>query len=130
MKFCMNCMSQYGDDYQICPHCGFQEGTLPTDSRCMEPGVILADRYIVGMPLAADSWTIRYIGWDALTEQKVTVNEFFPTRYAVREMGKTELTVVRQEPFYQYMSALLRRARLLAETRLPEAICPVHESFE
>ena len=130
MKFCMSCMSQYEDGYDICPHCGFQEGTLPADSRCMEPGSILADRYIVGMPIALDSWTIRYIGWDALTEQKVTVNEFFPTRYAVREMGKTELTVVRQEPFYQYMSALLRRARLLAETRLPEAICPVHESFE
>lgn len=130
MKFCMNCMSQYGDDYQICPHCGFQEGTLPTDSRCMEPGVILADRYIVGMPLAADSWTIRYIGWDALTEQKVTVNEFFPTRFAVREMGKTALTVVKQEPFYHHMSALLRRSRLLAETRLPETVCPVYESFE
>ena len=130
MKFCMNCMAQYEDDYQICPHCGFQEGTLPADSRCMEPGAILADRYIVGMPLALDSWTIRYIGWDALTEQKVTVNEFFPTRFATRGMGKTALTVVKQEPFYHHMSALLRRSRLIAETRLPEAVSPVYESFE
>ena len=49
MKYCMNCMAQYEDEYDICPHCGFSEGTLPSDFRCMEPGSILADRYIVGM---------------------------------------------------------------------------------
>ena len=130
MKYCMNCMAQYEDEYDICPHCGFSEGTLPSDSRCMEPGSILADRYIVGMPQSLDSWMVRYIGWDALTEKKVVINEFLPTRYAAREVGKTSLTVVRQEPFFRYLSVLLRRARQLAETRLPEAVCPVYESFE
>ena len=130
MKFCMKCMAQYEDGFTICPVCGFKEGTLPTDSRCMEPGQVLADRYIVGMPLSIDSWTVKYIGWDALTERKVRINEYFPTRYAAREMGKIPLTVVKQKSFYKYMNILLKKAQLLAETHLPDNICSIHESFE
>ena len=130
MKFCMNCMERYGDEFGICPSCGFREGTLPTNSRCLTPGMVLGERYIVGMPLSVSEWIIRYIGWDALTEKRVVLNEYLPTRYAVRGVGETAVTVVRQQPFYQYMSALLNNARLLSETHLPDSISPVFESFE
>ena len=130
MKFCMKCMAQYGDDFNICPSCGFREGTLPSDSRCIEPGEILGERYIVGMPLSVDGWLIRYIGWDALTERTVKINEYFPTRYAVRNLGETALRVIKQEPFYRCLSALMKNARLLSETRLPDNVSPVYESFE
>lgn len=130
MKFCMQCMSQYEDGFHVCPHCGFQEGTLPTHSRCITPGEVLADRYIVGMPLSVSGWMIRYIGYDALTEKKVVIHEFFPTRYAVRNVGEQALTVVKPQPFYQYQNALLRNARLLAESGLSENISAVYESFE
>lgn len=103
----MNCMAQYGDDFGICPVCGFAEGTLPDDSRCITPGDVLSDRYIVGMPLKIDSWLITYIGWDALTEKKVKITEFFPTRFSVRDVGRAVLTAVRKEPLYKYSSALL-----------------------
>ena len=130
MKFCMKCMSQYEDSFTICPMCGFKEGTLPTDNRCIEPGQIIADRYIMGMPLSIDPWVVRYIGWDALTNRKVVINEYLPTKYAAREVGKVSLTVVKSKPFYRYMSILLKKARLLAETHLPDNISAVHECFE
>lgn len=130
MKFCMKCMTQYGDNYTVCPICGFKEGTLPTDHRCIEPGQIVADRYIIGMPLSIDSWIIRYIGWDALTNRKVVINEYLPSRYAAREMGNIALTVVKQKAFYKYMSILLKKSQLLAETHLPDNVCCVHECFE
>ena len=130
MKFCMKCMSQYSDDYNICPMCGFEEGTLPTDSRCMEPGIVLADRYIVGMPVSIDGWMVRYIGWDALTNRKVTINEYHPARYAVREPGNVQLNIIKQKPFYRFMSVLLKRAQLLSETHIPDNIVNVCECFE
>ena len=130
MKFCMQCMSQYGDDFHVCPHCGFAEGTLPSTSRCIPPGSVLADRYIVGMPLSVSGWMLRYIGYDALTEKKVVIHEFFPTRYAVRNVGEQQLTVVKPQPFYQYQNALLRSARLLAESGLSDSVATVYESFE
>lgn len=123
-------MSQYEDSFNICPSCGFEEGTLPSDSRCITPGEILADRYIVGMPLGIDSWMIRYIGWDALTNRRVTVNEYLPVRYAARNMGELSLSIVREKPFYRYLSLLLKRARLLSETHIPDNVASVSECFE
>ena len=48
MKFCMNCMEQYEDEYEICPYCGYIEGTVEEESYYMEPGSILNKHYIVG----------------------------------------------------------------------------------
>ena len=123
-------MSQYSDDYNICPMCGFEEGTLPTDSRCMEPGLVLADRYIVGMPLAIDGWLVRYIGYDALTNKKIVINEYHPARYAVREPGQAALKIVKQKQFYRYMSILLKKAGQLSETHVPDNVVNVCECFE
>ena len=130
MKFCMNCMAQYGDEYSICPICSFKEGTLPSDQRCIEPGQVLADRYIIGMPLSISNWIVKYIGWDALTNRKVVINEYLPTKYAAREIGNIQLTIVKQKPFYKYLNLLLKKAQLLSETHLPDNICSVYESFE
>ena len=129
MKFCMKCMSQYEDNLNICPICGFEEGTLPKDSRCIE-GQVLAERYVVGTHISIDSWMVQYIGWDALTNKKVVINEYLPTRYAVRDPGNIELTIVKANAFRKYLSVLLKKARLLAETHLPDNISVVHECFE
>lgn len=130
MKFCMKCMSQYEDKFNICPVCGFEEGTLPNDSRCLEPGSILADRFIVGMPLAIDSWLIRYIGWDALTNRKVTINEYCPIRYCTRTVGEVRLSVIKEKAFYRYMSVLFKKAQILSEMHLPDNIATIYEAFE
>lgn len=42
MKFCMGCMEQYEDEYTVCPHCGYIEGTPAEESYYMEPGTILS----------------------------------------------------------------------------------------
>lgn len=130
MKFCMNCMAQYDDSLKICPECSFKEGTMPVNSRCMEPGLVLADRYIVGMPLNIDGWFVKYIGWDALLSKKVTVYEYSPVRFASRNIGDTKITPIKEKEFYKYMEIFQRKALLLAEQHLPDNICSVYESFE
>lgn len=130
MKFCMKCMTQYSGEFNICPACGFTEGTLPSNSRCMEPGLVLADRYIVGMPLDIDSWFVKYIGWDALTERKVVIYEYCPLRYSSRMIGDVNITVVKQKEYYKYMDVLLKKAQLLSEIHLPENISSIFETFE
>lgn len=130
MKFCMRCMTQYDDSYTICPDCGFEEGTLPDDSRCIEPGYILGDRYIVGMPLSVDGWMIKYIGFDFLTERRVTIYEYFPTRYCTRPIGDVKINVVKQRAYERYLGILNERARLLSELHLPDNISAVCETFE
>lgn len=76
MKFCMNCM-EHGDEFTVCPRCGYYVGKEPLDPAQLEPGYILADRYIVGVSLNVERDHISYMGWDALSEKKVKVQEFF-----------------------------------------------------
>lgn len=130
MRFCMSCMAQYDDGVRVCPECGFEEGTQPFNSRCIEPGLILSDRYIVGMPLNIDSWFVKYIGYDALLERKVTVYEYCPARYCARNIGDTAITVLKQKEFYKYMERFVKKAQLLAQLHLPDNVSAVYEIFE
>ncbi len=130
MKFCMSCMAQYEDGAKRCPECGFEEGTQPFNARCIEPGVILSDRYIVGMPLSIDSWFVRYIGWDALLNRKVTVYEYSPTRFAARNIGDEAITVLKKNEFYKYMERFVKKAQKLAQLHLPDNVADVYEIFE
>ena len=46
MKKCMGCMEEFDENQTLCPHCGYEEGTMPAEVYHMEPGSILAKRYI------------------------------------------------------------------------------------
>lgn len=130
MKFCMKCMAQYDDGLKVCPECGFAEGTMPDNSRCLEPGSVFADRYIIGMPLNIDGWFVKYIGWDALTNRTVTIYEYSPTRFSSRNIGDTRITIIKEKEFYKYMDSFMKKAQLLAELHLPENVSAVYETFE
>ena len=38
MKRCLGCMEEYEEDFDVCPHCGFAEGT---------PAEVQADPHVV-----------------------------------------------------------------------------------
>ena len=40
MKICFGCFEQYDDSFDICPHCGYAEGTEPERATDMRPGAI------------------------------------------------------------------------------------------
>ncbi|MBR1764663.1 MAG: PASTA domain-containing protein [Ruminococcus sp.] len=130
MRFCMNCMAQYEDSVRICPECGFEEGTQPFNARCIEPGQILADRYIVGMPLSIDGWFVKYIGWDALLNRKTAIYEYSPVRFGARNIGDTAITVLKEKEFYKYMERFVKKAQLLSQLHLPDNVASVSEIFE
>ena len=50
-KRCMGCMEQYDSGLEICPYCGYVEGTGAEEAIHMAPGSILLDRYIIGRVL-------------------------------------------------------------------------------
>lgn len=81
-------MEEYQDRYEnTCPHCGFTEKEEERESLYIRPGSILQGRYIVGLVLKARSSDIIYIGWDALFERKVQIQEYYPQDWACRKEG-------------------------------------------
>ena len=82
MKRCLNCMEEFEDHLRICPACGGGKGREYPFA--LKAGSILQGRYIVGNCQRARACDIRYIGWDALFERKVFIEEFYPARLADR----------------------------------------------
>ena len=76
---CMNCMSEYDDKYEICPHCGFIRGTKPKEIYHLKPETILNGRYIIGVVVGYGGFGIIYKAWDAQLEKVVAVKEYFPS---------------------------------------------------
>ena len=88
MRRCLNCMEEYPDQHgNTCPYCGFTEGEKESQPSSLRPGSILQRRYIVGNVIKAREQDLTYIGWDALFERKVQIQEYYPKKLAERKEG-------------------------------------------
>ena len=133
MKTCLGCMTQYDDKLNICPECGYKEGTEPDNALHIKPGTILADRYIVGKVIGFGGFGVTYIGWDALLETKVAIKEYLPSEFSTRVVGQTQVTVFsgdKKEQFSDGMKKFVDEAKKLAKFHSTPGIVKIFDSFE
>ena len=50
-RLCMGCMEVYEDKYDICPYCGYKEGTPAKEAIHLAPGTVIENKYIVGQSI-------------------------------------------------------------------------------
>ena len=86
-KLCPNCMNDSGGE-RICPVCGC-DSTEQNGSDCLPVRSVLANRYTVGRAKKRNGEGITYIGWDNSESAVVTVREYFPAGFAVRNPDST-----------------------------------------
>ena len=86
-KLCPNCMNDSGGE-RICPVCGC-DSTEQNGSDCLPVRSVLANRYTVGRAKKRNGEGITYIGWDSSESAVVTVREYFPAGFAVRNPDST-----------------------------------------
>ena len=132
-KRCLGCMELYGDEFKICPHCGFVEGTIPEEPIHMYPGTILNGRYIIGKVLGFGGFGVTYIAWDEKLEQKVAIKEYLPGEFSTRMPGQTLVTVFNGEKTEQYYNGLKKfvdEAKRLAKFQNETGIVKIFDSFE
>lgn len=131
-KRCMGCMETYSGEFEICPHCGFVEGTPAEEAIHMQPGTILADRYIIGKVLGYGGFGVTYIGWDGKLEQKVAVKEYLPSEFSTRMPGQSAVTVFngeKNEQFNDGLEKFVDEAKRLAKFKNEEGIVKIFDSF-
>ena len=61
MKRCVSCFRDIPEELEICPYCGYIEGSSVKATNYLEMGAILASRYIIGSVIGNDKFGVTYI---------------------------------------------------------------------
>lgn len=124
-------MNEYPDEYgDLCPSCGYLEGTTQNGGMYLQPGSILQARYIVGTVLKERDTDIMYIGWDALFDRRVQIQEYFP-KYCATRSGKPEVSIYdnKQERYQEGLELFYQQSRQMIRLYKEEDIVTYHACF-
>ncbi len=130
---CMNCMAEYEEDQECCPHCGYVRGTQPKEIYHLYPEVVLAGRYVVGTVVSYGGFGVLYRAWDEKLEAMVAVKEYFPSNYVNRNPGEKEIfiyTSKKQGEFENGLKGFLEEARSTAKFSSYPNIVNVYDYFQ
>lgn len=132
-RLCLGCMEEYDESFDVCPHCGYLNGTPPKEAYHITPGVVIAGRYTIGRVLGSGGFGITYMGYDNLLQQKVAIKEYLPTEFATRMPSQNQVTIYggeQEEQFKAGMVKTLEEAQRLAKFQDEPGICHVYDFFE
>ena len=79
---CFGCMQPLAFSDAPCPHCGYDGRAKQFDRNHLPPGTVLQKRYVLGAALGLGGFGNTYIGWDPMTQMRVTVKEYLPSAFA------------------------------------------------
>jgi serine/threonine-protein kinase len=102
----------------VCPHCGYSENG-PRIQSFLPPRSLIGNRYLVGKVLSYNGEGVTYIGFDTVSDRKVSVREFFPDALVTRaEDGcSVEVRPNCQIQFKTYLSDFLEVNEKIAHLR-------------
>ena len=125
-------MKEYEEQYEVCPHCGYVDGSPPAEAYHLAPGEILNHKYIVGTTIDSGGFGIIYRAWDAQMEQVVAIKEYFPNGVVSRVPGQNDVIVYsgkNREVFRKGVDRFLVEARNMAEFSQPDIVA-LYDYFE
>lgn len=112
---CLNCFNLFDivysdkEESEVCPYCGYCEGTPPKELYHLYPGVgLYNNRYVIGTCIGFGGFGITYKAWDNVLETVVAVKEYYPTSLVQRVPGKPQVIIYTGESKEEYMQGLER----------------------
>ena len=117
MQRCLGCMREFGDEFDVCPHCGYLVGTEAASKNHLAPGTVLQNRYTLGKVLGQGGFGITYIAWDQKLERAVAVKEYMPNALASRMTGDREISCYNDEARRQFEQGLEKTRRRRTRSR-------------
>ncbi len=131
-ELCMNCFSVKGQ-YEVCPFCGYVEGTPPEQPHYLTPGTILGNHFIVGTVIGFGGFGITYKCFDSTLGVTVAVKEFYPMGLVNRAPGESKVGLLSGDKRQQYKEQLKRflmEAQSVAQFGKAKDIVNVYDFFE
>ncbi|MBO5303942.1 MAG: serine/threonine protein kinase [Lachnospiraceae bacterium] len=131
-ELCMNCFSVKGQ-YEVCPYCGYVEGTPPEQPHYLTPGTILGNHFIVGTAVGFGGFGITYKCFDTTLGVTVAVKEFYPMGLVNRSPGESRVGLLsgdKQEQYKQQLNRFLLEAQSVAQFGKAKDIVNVYDFFQ
>lgn len=133
MNRCYKCMKEYDEDFDMCPYCGYEKNASADKLYFLSPGVVLADRYEIGVSIGSGGFGIMYKAWDRVLEKVVAVKEYYPMGLVNRSPGQQHLTIYSgngRKEFFHGKTRFLEEAKNMAKFDNHPNIVSVFDFFE
>lgn len=131
-ELCMNCFRVKGN-YEVCPYCGYMEGTPPEQPHYLIPGTIIGGHFVVGTAIGFGGFGITYKCFDMTLGVVVAVKEFYPVGLVNRAPGEQKVGLLsgdKQKQYKQQLDRFLMEARSIAQFGNAKDIVNVYDFFE
>lgn len=131
-ELCMNCFSVKGQ-YEVCPFCGYVEGTPPKQPHHLTPGTLLGNRFLVGTVIGVGGFGIIYKCFDTTLGVVVAVKEFYPAGLVNRAPGERRVGLLsgdKEVQFREQLQRFLMEAQSVAQFGKAKDIVNVFDFFE
>ena len=131
-QLCFQCFKIKGD-YDVCPHCGYQEDAGAAQAYQLAPGTVLRGRYIIGVSIGFGGFGITYKAFDTVLSIVVAVKEFYPAGMVNRGEGEVKVGIFsgdKEEEFKRQLNRFLEEARNMAIFSKEKDIINVFDYFE
>lgn len=126
--FCENCFEE--TEGAVCKSCGFDSADSAPDPSMIAPGSVLLNRYVIGRVIGKGGFGITYLAYDALTDRKIAVKEYFPYGIACRTAGEVSVTSDDSaEAFKLGAEKFYNEARLVSKFNGNPNITSVYDCF-
>lgn len=131
-ELCMRCFHVKGK-YDVCPMCGYVEGTPPEQPHYLAPGMILGNHFLVGTAIGAGGFGITYRCFDITLGVTVAVKEFYPAGLVNRAPGQSAVGLLsgdKKEKYRSRLNRFLMEAQSIAQFGNAKDIVNVYDFFE
>jgi serine/threonine protein kinase len=128
----MNCFSVKGQ-YEVCPFCGYVDGTPTEQPHYLTPGTILGNHFIVGTAIGFGGFGITYKCFDTTLGVTVAVKEFYPVGLVNRSPGESKVGLLsgdKKEQYAEQLKRFLMEAQSVAQFGKAKDIVNVYDFFE
>jgi len=122
---CFQCMRIRKNDV-VCEHCGYDYRQYRPDYQFLDPGSILKERYLLGIPLASDGFNNTYMAYDMTSNRRMVVKEYFPAGLSSRGVDRSHVRPnadeAQNELFVFGKRAFLKEALTLSDIRMQHVL--------
>lgn len=129
---CYRCMKEFGDEYEVCPHCGYIHSNDRLEPFQLPPGTVLQNRYWIGVMVGYGGFGITYKAYDTKLNVVVAIKEYYPSGLASRAGGTTKVLnniVDHRKEFEDGLNRFIEEARTIAKFSEHPNIVKVYHFF-